>query len=151
MANIKEKIRRLRKTLKLTQEEFARQAKLSRGTIASYEAGNALPSLGAQRQIEEAFNVSPLYWSEESNEHMFDNREPTTNAELVDRLVSAYEDSYLMRDILLTWLNLTPAERAAAEGIVEKFLRVAHGDAQDEGPEIIGETAEDHEHQPKDG
>ena len=39
-----ERIKKLRKVLKLTQQEFAESIKVKRNTVATYEMGRSIPS-----------------------------------------------------------------------------------------------------------
>lgn len=53
-----ERIKELRKTLNMTQQEFAGKLKTSRGNIAAYEVGKNIPSDAAVNNICNTFNVS---------------------------------------------------------------------------------------------
>lgn len=53
-----ERIRQLRKTLDMTQQEFADKIGVKRNTVATYEMGRSVPSDAAIMLICQTFNVS---------------------------------------------------------------------------------------------
>lgn len=55
---IKDRIKQLRKELKLTQEEFADRAGMKRSTLSKYENGENVPSATAFALICKEFNVN---------------------------------------------------------------------------------------------
>ena len=67
---MKERLRRLRKTLDLTQQEFADKLKVPRNTIGGYEVGKSNPSDAAVNNICNIFNVNEE-WLRTGNGEMF--------------------------------------------------------------------------------
>jgi len=55
---MKERIKKLRKELNLTQQEFAEKIKISRNNIATYETGKSNPSDGTINLICRTFHVN---------------------------------------------------------------------------------------------
>ncbi len=55
---IKERIKEIRTTQKMTQEKFANRLKTSRANIAGYEAGTRVPSEAAINNICREFNIN---------------------------------------------------------------------------------------------
>lgn len=55
---MKDRIKKIRKELDLTQQEFADQLKVPRNTIAGYEVGKSNPSDAAINNICREFNVN---------------------------------------------------------------------------------------------
>lgn len=53
-----ERLKKLRKTLDLTQQEFADRLQIKRNTVATYEAGKSNPSDAAVSLICREFNVN---------------------------------------------------------------------------------------------
>ena len=53
-----ERIKELRKVLKLTQQEFAESIKVKRNTVATYEMGRSIPSDSVIALICKTFNVN---------------------------------------------------------------------------------------------
>ncbi|HHW01912.1 MAG TPA: helix-turn-helix transcriptional regulator [Thermoanaerobacterales bacterium] len=58
MENIGERILKLRKEKKLTQQELADATGVTRGNISSYESGRFCPSISSVIALAEFFNVS---------------------------------------------------------------------------------------------
>lgn len=56
------KIKNLRKSRKLTQEEFAEQIGVSRSTLSCYEIGQRTPHLKTLQQIADIFGVGLDYF-----------------------------------------------------------------------------------------
>ena len=64
------RIRKLRKALDLTQQEFADRIGVKRGTVATYERGNSVPSDAAVNLICREFNVNET-WLRTGSGEMF--------------------------------------------------------------------------------
>lgn len=67
---MKERLKKLRKTLDLTQQEFADKLKVPRNTIGGYEVGKSNPSDAAVNNICNIFNVNED-WLRTGNGEMF--------------------------------------------------------------------------------
>lgn len=67
---MKERLKKLRKTLDLTQQEFAGKLKVPRNTIGGYEVGKSNPSDAAVNNICNIFNVNEE-WLRTGNGEMF--------------------------------------------------------------------------------
>lgn len=67
---MKERLKKLRKTLDLTQQEFADKLKVPRNTIGGYEVGKSNPSDAAVNNICNIFNVNEK-WLRTGNGEMF--------------------------------------------------------------------------------
>ena len=65
-----ERLKKLRKTLDLTQQEFADKIRVKRNTVATYEMGRSEPSDAAISLICTTFNVSEV-WLREGTGEMF--------------------------------------------------------------------------------
>lgn len=70
-----ERIKALRKELKLTQQEFADKLKISRGNIGAYEVGKNAPSDAVISLICKTFNVNEE-WLRDGSGEMFNERTP---------------------------------------------------------------------------
>ena len=97
-----ERIRRLRKELDLTQQEFADKISVKRGAIANYEIGRNIPSDSVISLICREFNVSEE-WLRNGTGEMF---KPSPSSAL---------------DALATEFNLDPSSYVA----IEKFLKLS--------------------------
>lgn len=67
---MKERLKKLRKTLDLTQQEFADKLKVPRNTIGGYEVGKSNPSVAVISLICTKFNVNEE-WLRTGNGEMF--------------------------------------------------------------------------------
>ena len=83
MNSIYDRIKIVRKTARLTQQEFAEKLGLKQNTIATYEMGKTSPSERTLSDICRVFNVDPC-WLETGDGEMF--RAESADAELT-RLV----------------------------------------------------------------
>lgn len=83
MSSIYDRIKIVRKTARLTQQEFAEKLGLKQNTIATYEMGKTSPSERTLSDICRVFNVDPC-WLETGEGEMF--RAESADAELT-RLV----------------------------------------------------------------
>lgn len=78
-----ERIKKLRKALDLTQQQFADKIKVKRNTVATYEMGRSEPSDSAISLICREFNVNET-WLRTGNGEMFVQR--TRNQIITDFL-----------------------------------------------------------------
>ncbi len=85
---MKDRIKKLRKELDLTQQEFADQLKVPRNTIAGYEVGKSNPSDAAINNLCRTFNVNET-WLRDGTGEMF------VEMDVEDQKISAF-----MKDIL---------------------------------------------------
>ena len=68
---MKERIKELRKSLGLTQQEFSDRIQIDRSTVAGYETGKTNPTNGAISLICREFNVSET-WLRTGNGEIFE-------------------------------------------------------------------------------
>ena len=61
MSKVNERIKKLRKSLGLTQQEFSDRIKVKRNTVATYEMGRSMPSDAAISLICREFNVNETW------------------------------------------------------------------------------------------
>lgn len=80
---MKERLKQLRKTLDLTQQEFADRLKVPRNTIGGYEVGKSNPSDAAVNNICNTFDVNEQ-WLRTGEGEMFS--EPFDNSSMSERL-----------------------------------------------------------------
>lgn len=84
-----ERIKELRKTLGLTQQEFADRIKVKRNTVATYEMGRTTPSDSAVSLICREFNVNDS-WLRDGIGDMF--RKQNRDEELADFFNDVLQD-----------------------------------------------------------
>lgn len=112
-----ERIKRLRKILGLTQQEFADRIGMKRNTIANYETDRNSPSNSVITLICKTFNVSEE-WLRDGMGEVFN---PTPSAAL-DALARERSMTYSDYTIIEKFLNLNPQNRQI---IAEFMMEVA--------------------------
>ena len=70
--NIGNKIKNLRKSRKMTQEDFAAKIGVSRSTLSCYEIGQRTPSLKTLQEIAEIFGIGLDYFGLSATDEAFD-------------------------------------------------------------------------------
>ena len=123
---MKERIRLIRRTLDLTQQEFADRIGIKRGAIANYELGRNEPVDSVVSLICREFNVSEE-WLREGTGEMF---LPNTSDEL-DALAKKYDLSEADQVLIEKYVNLKPGSRDA---IVNFIMDVAAAFSNSENP-----------------
>ena len=108
------RIKKLRKDLELTQQEFADKIGMKRNTIANYETNRNEPSNSVISLICKTFNVSEQ-WLRTGEGEMF----LPTPATIVDEVVREYGLDEIDRQIILGYLNLDPKGRE----VIRRFLQ----------------------------
>lgn len=120
-----ERIRKLRRELDLTQQEFADRLNIKRNTVATYETGKSNPSDAAVNLICRTFNVSEQ-WLRTGVGEMF---EATPETQL-DELAKEYDLDDLDRQMMLSYLKLPPSDRA----VIKRWMQNALMKAEAEQP-----------------
>lgn len=123
------RIRKLRKTLDLTQQDFADRLNIKRNTVATYEAGKSNPSDAAINLICREFNVSEE-WLRTGEGEMF--RELSRDQELANffgDVLRGESDDFRKRFIsMLSRLDTTDWE--ALERMAEKLIAEARAEPE---------------------
>ena len=70
--NIGIKIKNLRKSRKLTQEDFAEKIGVSRSTLSCYEIGQRTPSITTLQEIAEIFGIGLDYFGITTKDEAFE-------------------------------------------------------------------------------
>lgn len=70
--NIGSKIKNLRKSRQMTQEDFAAKIGVSRSTLSCYEIGQRTPSLKTLQHISELFGIGLDYFGISATDEAFD-------------------------------------------------------------------------------
>lgn len=122
MNTLNERIKKVRKALDLTQQEFADKLSIKRNTVATYETGKSNPSDAAVILICKTFNVSET-WLRTGEGEMFVKR--TRDDELaafMDELLA--EESADFRRRLVTALSrLKPEQWEALEAVALELMK----------------------------
>ena len=119
-----ERIRRLRKELDLTQQEFADKISVKRGAIANYEIGRNIPSDSVISLICREFNVSEE-WLRNGTGEMF---KPSPSSAL-DALATEFSLDHSSYVAIEKFLKLSPELR---EGMIAYFRDVTAALADDD-------------------
>lgn len=119
-----ERIKALRKELKLTQQEFADQIRIKRNTVATYEMGRSIPSDSAIALICKTFNVNEV-WLRTGEGEMFEElpEEDEVAAYVSDLLEDDENPLYdIIKGIMKTYSELTPKSQTAIRDFSAKLM-----------------------------
>lgn len=125
---MKERLKKLRKELDLTQQEFADRIGISRGNIATYETRDGSPGSSVINLICREFNVSET-WLRTGEGEMF---LPSPNG-VLDELVQKYGLSTRGKVIVEKFLDLNPDVQEAVAVYIEE-VAAAFSDAGTSAP-----------------
>ena len=100
---MKERIKKLRKALDLTQQEFADRLGIKRGNIATYETREGSPGSSVISLMCKEFNVNET-WLRTGEGDMFNK----TESSAVERLCSELKASELERQIIQAYFKIEP-------------------------------------------
>lgn len=119
-----ERIKRLRKELKLTQQQFADKIKVKRNTVATYEMGRSVPSDSAIALICKTFHVNED-WLRNGNGEMFEELpEEGEKAAFVSSLLDADNDPFynIIQEIMRTFDELSPKSQEVIREFSAKLV-----------------------------
>lgn len=119
-----ERIKRLRKELKLTQQQFADKIKVKRNTVATYEMGRSVPSDSAIALICKTFHVNED-WLRNGNGEMFEELpEDVEKAAFVSSLLDADNDPFynIIQEIMRTFDELSPKSQEVIREFSAKLV-----------------------------
>ena len=119
-----ERIKRLRKELKLTQQQFADKIKVKRNTVATYEMGRSVPSDSAIALICKTFHVNED-WLRNGNGEMFEELpEEDEKAAFVSSLLDADNDPFynIIQEIMRTFGELSPKSQEVIREFSAKLV-----------------------------
>ena len=130
---MKERLKKLRKALDLTQQEFADRIGISRGNIATYETRDGSPGNSVINLICREFNVSET-WLRTGDGEMFIKR--TRNDELttfVNELLSE-ETPDFRRRLVTALARLKPEQWDALEAVALELMNTPAAPASAPAP-----------------
>lgn len=120
-----ERIKKLRKTLKLTQQEFADKLNIKRGSLANYEIGRNEPIDAIISLICKEYNVNEI-WLRTGEGEMFRQlpEEDEVAAYVSDLLEDDGENSlYVMiKEIMHTYNEVSPKSQEVLRDFSRKLL-----------------------------
>lgn len=126
---MKERIKKIRKELDLTQQQFADRIGIARGNVGAYEVGKNAPSDAVLSLICREFNVNEE-WLCTGNGEMF---MPSPSAAL-DVLKAEYGLSDNDYVLIEKFVNLKTEKRAAALDFILQVAEAIHSSEMDTSP-----------------
>lgn len=114
-----ERIKKLRKALDLTQQEFADRIGVKRNTIATYEIGRNIPLDAVISSICREFNVSEE-WLRTGEGEMFVQREPQPLEDLLTQLIRGRDITGADRILMKNFLELSANARQEVITFISK-------------------------------
>ncbi|MBC5714923.1 helix-turn-helix transcriptional regulator [Roseburia sp. BX1005] len=118
---MKDRIKKIRKELDLTQQKFADKLGVQRNTIAMYEMGRTLPSDAIMRSICREFNVNEDWLRTGQGEMFIKQTRDEQIASFVGSIQSSEDDSFKKRFIsMLSALDESDWE------VLEKMVIMLH-------------------------
>lgn len=108
-----ERIKELRKELKLTQQEFADELKISRGNIGAYEVGKNAPSDAVVSLICKTFNVNEEWLRVGVGDMFLELPEEDEEAAYVSELLEDVDNDLfiLIKEVMHTYHDLSPKSK----------------------------------------
>ena len=119
---MKERIKSIRKSLGLTQEQFSDKLNLSRNYIAQLEIGTKVPSDRTISDMCREYNINEQ-WLRTGEGEMYDLPEDRTAAivaDLLDRSSPTYD---LILNILERYQHLDPVSQEVIDNFINNLLR----------------------------
>lgn len=92
-----ERLKKLRKTLDMTQQEFADKLRVPRNTIGGYEVGKSNPSDAAVNNICNTFNVNEEWLREGKGEMFIKMTRDEEIATFIGKTLHSEKDSFKKR------------------------------------------------------
>ncbi len=117
---MKDRIKKIRKELDLTQQKFADRLGVQRNTIAMYEMGRTLPSDAIMRSICREFNVNEDWLRTGEGEMFIKLTRDEEMAKLTKKLLNEEEDSFKNR-LISVLANLTDVQWEVLAEVAEKL------------------------------
>lgn len=119
---MKERIKNLRKSLKMTQKEFADNLGLKRQTIAAYEIGKIIPSDSTMLLICRKFGVEKA-WLQNGIGEMYKKR--TKNQEIQDfaNTIMEMRDDTFKKKFILSLSKLDERDWEAIRKITDYLMK----------------------------
>ena len=92
-----ERIKLLRNTLQMTQQEFADRIKVKRNTVATYEMGRSVPSDSAIALICKEFSVNEVWLRSGSGDMFLQENKDAQISQMLDEVIKANESDFKRR------------------------------------------------------
>ena len=125
---MKDRMRKLRKQLDLTQQEFADRIRMKRNTVANYETGRNEPSAAVISLICREFNVNED-WLRTGEGEMFCKLETNDIVVKATRLLG--EKDPMFEAFVETYSTLSPSDRKVLMDFGVNLVKSLNGKASD--------------------
>ena len=119
---LKDRIKKLRKALDLTQQEFGEQIGSTQNAIGNYETGHRNPSSSVINNICKTFNVSEVWLRTGEGEMFVELPKNEALAAQIQAFLQGGTDSFRERLVSLL-LRLTPEQWDALEGYLVDLVK----------------------------
>lgn len=119
-----ERIKKLRKTLDLTQQQFADKIRVKRNTVATYEMGRSEPSDSAISLICREFNVNEN-WLRTGEGEMFEQLTDQQKVMKYTAMLLKDKDSVMataIKNFIITYEQLDDTSKKVLEDVAIKYL-----------------------------
>ena len=139
---LNERIKKLRKSLDLTQQEFADKLCIKRNTVATYETGKSNPSDAAVVLICKTFNVNETWLRTGEGEMFVELPRNEALAAQIQSFLQGGADSFRERLVSLL-VRLTPEQWDALEGYLVELMGpiLATSAQEDDKVELLAQQA----------
>lgn len=118
---MKDRIKKIRKELDLTQQKFADKLGVQRNTIAMYEMGRTLPSDAIIRSICREFNVNEDWLRTGQGEMFIKQTRDEQIASFIGSIQSSEDDSFKKR-----FISMLSALDESEWEVLEKMVIMLH-------------------------
>lgn len=129
---MKDRLKQLRQELGLNQEEFAKELKIGRSTIANYEAGTRAPVSSVISLICKNWNVNETWLSTGEGE-MFLEEDPEDELLRLANELAQDTSAVMKRRLVTAMLRLSPAQIETAIEWMRKTLAIVDAPAAGSG------------------
>ncbi len=119
---MKDRIRKIRKELDLTQQEFANKIGTTANVLTNYETGRRNPSASVINNICKTFNVSEAWLRTGEGDMFIELNRQAQIASLTKQLLDEEEDSFKNR-LISVLANLTESQWETLAEIAEKLCK----------------------------
>lgn len=120
---MKDRIRELRKELKMTQDDFGNKIGVARNTIANYECGRRIPTNAVITSICKEFKINEEWLRTGIGEMFKELPEEDETAALLSELIEDNGETALydmVKDIIRTYQQLDPKSQNTLNEIIKK-------------------------------
>lgn len=122
---MKERLRKMRKELDITQQAFADRLGISRNNIAGYETGKSIPGDAVISLICREFNINEEWLRTGEGEMFIQKTEDEEIANLVYDLLDPKDDEFYIAvlELLHTYKDLTPTSQKVIREFASEFMK----------------------------